>query len=159
MPSRLAPGHLHLTYELHLPEKWNKYTSLFRISQWPLGILGIAQASSTSQIATFAADFKAQLDELLPPDALIPLATNCIAFEEEGSRITMDIKDALPGVVIIPHVMGNKQLYLNTLVAELCSNILAGFSDIVITSLSGIISITYRSNRPENWSQSMAVMS
>ena len=131
MPTRLAAGHLLLTHEIFLPGDKLPDGSLIRLSQWPMGVIGIAQASSAAQLATLGADFKALLEEILPPDAFAPLATHCLAFQDADSRFTLDTKDAFSGVVVIPHDMGNKQLYLATLVAELCSALLAGFSDIV----------------------------
>jgi trafficking protein particle complex subunit 9 len=135
MPTQLLSGHLYLTHEVFAPRDRDTQASLIRMSQWPMGILGITEASSSSQLATLGADFKAQLEEILPPDPFIPLAKNCLAFQPENSQFTLDTKDASSGLVVIPHDMGDKQLYLNTLVAELCSVILAGFSDIVSGSL------------------------
>jgi hypothetical protein len=131
MPAQLANGHLLLSYEILHQGTRITDASLIRLSQWPMGVIGIAHTSSTDQLATLGADFKAQMEELLPPDAFAPLATHCLAFQEASSRFILDTKDAFAGVVVIPHDMGNKQLYLATLVAELCSAILAGFSDIV----------------------------
>ena len=37
----------------------------------------------------------------------------------------------LPGLVVIPSMMGNKKLYVGTLLADLCSNILAEFAAVV----------------------------
>jgi trafficking protein particle complex subunit 9 len=136
MPTQLASGHLLLTHEVFSPGDRHNRVSIARLSRWPMGILGIAQAASSAQLATVGANFKAQLEELMPPDSLLPLAKNCLAFQQEDSRFTLNTKDAFSGLVVIPHEMGNKQLYLSTLVAELCSTILAGFSDIVSGSLA-----------------------
>lgn len=97
-----------------------------------MAIIGITSITSSEQLATLGAEFKAQMEEILPPDGMIPLAQNCLAFQEESSSSTLDTKDAFSGLVVIPNDMGNKELYLSTLVAELCSTMLAGFSDLVI---------------------------
>jgi len=129
MPPRLAPGHLYLNHEIYDYRDGQRTIPLTSLSRTPMGVIGIARASSTDQLATLGANFKAQMEELLPPGTLFPLAKNCFAFQDEKSRFSLDTKDAFSGLVVIPHDMGNKQLYLITLIAELCSAILAGFSD------------------------------
>lgn len=68
---------------------------------------------------------------MFPPNSLFPLAQNCYVFEDGDS--TTNLGDPLPGLVVIPNVMGNKELYIGTLIAELCSNILGEFSNLVCT--------------------------
>ena len=52
-------------------------------------------------------------------------------FEEGDGNTNLNIGNNLPGLVVIPSMMGNKKLYIGTLLAELCSNILGEFSIIV----------------------------
>lgn len=131
MPSQLTTGHLLLAHEVWPARQKLEDNSLARVSQWPMAIIGITSLTSSSQLVTLGAEFKAQMEEILPPDTMIPLAQNCLAFQEESSSSTLDTKDAFSGLVVIPNDMGNKELYLSTLVAELCSSMLAGFSDLV----------------------------
>ena len=71
------------------------------------------------------------MTHLFPPNSLFPLAQNCYIFEDDDGSTTLNLGDSLPGLVVIPSVMGNKQLYIGTLLAELCSNVLGEFSNLV----------------------------
>ncbi|KZT42062.1 hypothetical protein SISSUDRAFT_980977 [Sistotremastrum suecicum HHB10207 ss-3] len=130
MPAVLAPGHIHLSFQSHPPPQWYYSLSLFRPSEFPLGVIGIADASSADSVSSVLAEFNASLKTLIPQDSFFPLATNLFAFEEEDGTASMEIGGSLPGAVVIPSVMGHKSIYIGTLIAELCSRILSGFSDL-----------------------------
>ena len=134
MPAPLAPGHIHLAFHSHPPPSWHYPLSLFRPAHFPLGVVGIADASSASSVSAVLAEFNALVRTLLPHDSMFPLATNLFAFEEVDGTASMEIGGTLPGAVVIPSVMGNKSIYIGTLLAELCSRILTGFADLVCRS-------------------------
>lgn len=62
---------------------------------------------------------------------MFPLARNCFVFEEGDGNLNFG--DNLSGVVVIPSLMGNKKLYIGTLLADLCSNVLGEFGVVVRT--------------------------
>lgn len=74
------------------------------------------------------------LNDLFPSGAIFPLANNCLVFEESDGSTNLTLGN-YPGLVVIPGMMGNKRLYVGTLIADLCSNILAEFAT-VVSSLS-----------------------
>jgi trafficking protein particle complex subunit 9 len=132
MPSPLSTGHLHLSFLSHPPPSWHTPLSLLRPSDFPLGIIGIAECSGSSSLSSILAQFNATVSNLFPPNSLFPLARNCYVFED-GDSSTTNLGDSSPGMVVIPGVMGNKELYVGTLIAELCSSILGEFSELVRT--------------------------
>ena len=134
MPSPLSTGHIHLSYPSHPPPSWHTSIALLRPSNFPLGVIGIAECPVSSPLSSILAQFNAALSDLFPANSLFPLAQNCYVFEDGDSSTTI-LGDSLPGMVVIPSVMGNKQLYIGTLIAELCSSILGEFSDLVRTPL------------------------
>ena len=105
--------------------------SLFRPSLFPLGVIGIASCSHADSLTFIAAEFNATVKDLFPPDSIYPLAKNCFVFEEDDGTANLNLGDHLPGLVIIPSMMGNKKENIETLLADLCSNILAEFSSVV----------------------------
>ena len=105
--------------------------SLFRPSLFPLGVIGIASCSHSDSLSSIAAEFNATVKDLFPPDSIYPLAKNCFIFEEDDGTANLNLGDHLPGLVIIPSMMGNKKENIETLLANLCSNILAEFSTVV----------------------------
>lgn len=58
------------------------------------------------------------------------MSSRCYVFDERDEP-NMSATIGSPQLAIIPSVMGNKQLYIGTLLAELCSDILADFSNLV----------------------------
>ena len=50
---------------------------------------------------------------------------------DESDEGNLNFTGDLPGVVVIPNVMGHKRLYIGTLLAGLCSNILEEFAMLV----------------------------
>jgi hypothetical protein len=105
--------------------------SLFRPSHFPLGVIGIASCSQTDSLYTITAEFNAAVKDLFPPNSMYPLAKSCFVFEEGDGTTNLNLGDHLPGLVIIPSMMGNKKENIETLLADLCSNILAEFSTVV----------------------------
>jgi len=74
--------------------------------------------------------FNAALLDIFPASDIYPLAKNCFVFEENDSTI-LDAGDCILGLVVIPSVMGNKKLYLGTLLADLCSQVLGELGMVV----------------------------
>lgn len=67
--------------------------------------------------------------ETFPPDSIFPLAKNCFTFEDgDGSA---SLGDNLPGLVVIPSIMGNKNIYIGTLLGDLCSHLLGELGHVV----------------------------
>ncbi|KAF8522281.1 TRAPP II complex [Hysterangium stoloniferum] len=128
MPAALSPGYLHLSYPSHPPPLWHAPLGLFRPSEFPLGIIGIAQTSSS--LTSILSQFNAEVAQLFSANPLFPLAQNCYVFEDEGNAAPANLGESHPGMVVIPNVMGNKEVYIGTLVSELCSSILAEFSNL-----------------------------
>ncbi|KAI0079931.1 Trs120-domain-containing protein [Panus rudis PR-1116 ss-1] len=133
MPNPLASGYLHLSFAFHPPPAAHAALSVFRPSEFPLGIIGIASCAQSDSLSDILARFTAIQNELFPTDSTYPLASNCFVFEETDDTTQVNLGDALPGLVIIPSMMGNKKIYLGTLLADLCSNILAEFSTLIQT--------------------------
>jgi trafficking protein particle complex subunit 9 len=146
MPSPLSTGHLHLSFPSHPPPSWHTPLALLRPSDFPLGIIGIAESPVSSTLSSLHAQFSSELSNLFPPNSLFPLAHNCYVFED-GDSSSANLGDSLPGMVVIPSVMGNKELYIGTLIAELCSNILGEFSNLVGTLHHDVFYLTI--SRPE----------
>jgi trafficking protein particle complex subunit 9 len=130
MPSPLASGHLYLSYTTHPLPSSHQSLSLFRPADFPLGVVGIASSSQNDSLSATLAQFNAMLTDLFPPGALFPLANNCLVFEESDGSTNLNLGNH-PGLVVIPAMMGNKRLYVGTLIADLCSNILAEFATVV----------------------------
>ncbi|KAI0054107.1 hypothetical protein FA95DRAFT_1591856 [Auriscalpium vulgare] len=133
MPSPKSKGHLHLSFPSHPPPISHWPMSLFRPSHFPLGVIGIATCSQTDSLSSISAEFNAAVNDLFPNDSLYPLANNCFVFEEGDGTTNLNLGDHLPGLVIIPSMMGNKKENIETLLADLCSNILAEFSTVLNT--------------------------
>jgi hypothetical protein len=131
MPNPLSRGHLHLSFPTHPPPALHSSLSLFRPSNFPLGVIGVASCSQNDSLSSILAQFNASISELFPSSSPFPLASNCFAFEEGDGNTNLNIGNELPGLVVIPSMMGNKKLYVGTLLADLCSNILGEFSNLV----------------------------
>lgn len=132
MPAPMSSGYLHLSYPSHPPPPWHTSLSLFRISHFPLGVIGIADCSNPdTPLTSVLAEFHAALDQCCPAESAFPLTSRCYAFEEgdENSQVNMASSD--PQLVVIPSVMGNKQVYVGTLISELCAEILSNFANLV----------------------------
>ena len=131
MPNPLATGHIHLAYPSHpLPSSYTPL-SLFRPSDFPLGVIGIATCSQNDSLSSILAHFNAAMSDLFPTGSTYPLASNCFVFEDSDDNTNLNLGNSLSGLVVIPSMMGNKKIYIGTLIADLCSNILAGFAGLV----------------------------
>ncbi|EJD06035.1 Trs120-domain-containing protein [Fomitiporia mediterranea MF3/22] len=133
MPNPLATGTLFLSFLRHPPSPSCGKLDLFRPSEFPLGVVGIANCSQSDALSSIYSQFNGTLAELFPPDSIFPLARNCFVFEEGDGNTNLNIGNHMPGLVVIPSMMGNKKLYIGTLLAELCSNILGEFSMMIKT--------------------------
>ncbi|KAG6879987.1 hypothetical protein C0992_008580 [Termitomyces sp. T32_za158] len=130
MPSPLSTGHLHLSFPTHPPPRSHLPLSLLRPSHFPLAVIGIAACSQNDSLVSTFAQFNSSLLDIFPSDGIYPLARNCFVFEE-GEDTNFNVGDNLPGLFILPSMMGNKKLYLGTLLADLCSQILGEFGILV----------------------------
>ncbi|KAI0306435.1 TRAPP II complex [Multifurca ochricompacta] len=138
MPSPKSKGYLRLCFPTHPPPSLHYAMSLFRPSHFSLGVIGIASCSQKDSISSITAEFNAAVKDLFPPDSIYPLAKSCFVFEENDGTTNLNLGDHLPGLVIIPSMMGNKKENIETLLADLCSNILAEFSTIFTTLESSL---------------------
>ena len=131
MPSPKSKGYIHLNYPSHPPPASHFNLSMFRPSLFPLGVIGIASCSRSDSLTSILAEFNAVMKEMFPSDSIYPLARNCFIFEEDDGSTNLNLGDLLPGLVVIPSAMGNKKENIETLLADLCSNLLGEFSTIV----------------------------
>lgn len=125
MPNPLSSGHLYLSYPSHPSPPRHMSLSLFRPSHFTLGIIGVAACSSSYSITSALEQFENTVLDISPEGSTFPLAKVCFAFEDEESARSTGLGNTLPGIVSIPSVMGNKKIYIGTLLADLCSHILA----------------------------------
>jgi hypothetical protein len=131
MPNPLSAGHLHLSFPSHPPPASHASLSLLRPSHFPLAVIGVGSCSQTDLLPSILAQFNLSLSEIFPPDSLYPLAKNCFVFEEGDGASNLNLGETTEGLVVIPSVMGNKKLYIGTLLADLCSQILGEFGVVV----------------------------
>ncbi|RDB21392.1 hypothetical protein Hypma_011623 [Hypsizygus marmoreus] len=130
MPSPLSTGYLQLSFPTHPPPRSHLPLSLLRPSHFPLAVIGVAACGKTDTLSSIFAQFNSALIDIFPSDGIYPLAKNCFVFEESEDT-NLNLSDNLPGLVVLPSMMGNKKLYIGTLVADLCSQILAEFGLLV----------------------------
>jgi trafficking protein particle complex subunit 9 len=142
MPNPLSSGYLYLSYPSHPTPPSHLSLSLFRPSHFTLGIIGITACSSSYSLASALEQFENAVLDISQDSSTFPLAKVCFAFEDEESTGNTGLGDTLSGIVSIPSMMGNKKLYIGTLLADLCSQILAEFGRMVRTILLYHISRT-----------------
>ncbi|KAI0375001.1 hypothetical protein BV20DRAFT_1041173 [Pilatotrama ljubarskyi] len=134
MPNhQLASGYLHLAYPSHPPPDSHTALSLFRTSDFPLVVIGIASCGENDSLATILTQYQTSLHEVFPRESMFPLASNCFVFEESDSTTNIHLGDNFPGLVVIPSVMGHKKTYIGTLVADLCSKVLVELATVMQT--------------------------
>ncbi|KZT09435.1 uncharacterized protein LAESUDRAFT_694916 [Laetiporus sulphureus 93-53] len=126
MPGPLASGHIHLSFSSHLPPPTRGALALFRPSDLPLGVIGIASCSHSDALPSTLSSFTNTLRELSSNGTSFETPGRCLVFEESDANL--DVGDGFPGLVVIPSVMGHKRMYIGTLLAELCSDILGEFA-------------------------------
>ncbi|KAF7338264.1 hypothetical protein MVEN_02051700 [Mycena venus] len=131
MPSPLSTGYLHLSFPTHPPPFSHLPLSLLRPSNFPLAVIGLAACSKTDSLPSVLAEFNAALLDIFPAGGMYPLAKNCFVFEEGEGNTNVNLGDNVPGLVVIPSMMGNKKLYIGTLLADLCSHVLGEFGMLV----------------------------
>ncbi len=131
MPSPLSTGHLHLSFPTHPPSSLHYPFSLLRPSHFPLAVIGVASSSRANALNLIHSQFSSALLDVFPASNLYPLARACFVFEENDSATNLNAGDSPPGIVVIPSMMGNKKLYIGTLLADLCSQILGEFGSVV----------------------------
>lgn len=128
-PSLLA-GNLYLSYPTHPPPEWHTPLALFRPSHFPLGVIGITEYSDEAVLADVSAEFKATLSEYFPTGSPFPFATKCYAFET-GELGNASLGSTTSEVMVIPSLMGHKEVYVGTLISQICADILGYFADMV----------------------------
>jgi len=131
MPNPLSSGYLYLSYPSHPTPPSHLPLSLFRPSHFTLGIIGIAACSSSYSLTSALEQFENAVLDIFQDVSTFPLAKVCFAFEDEESSGNAGLREPLSGIVSIPSMMGNKKLYIGTLLADLCSHILAEFGRVV----------------------------
>ena len=132
MPNhQLASGYLHLAYPSHPPPDSHAPLSLFRTSDFPLAVLGIASCGPSDSLASILTQFQTSVHDTFPRESMFPLARNCFVFEESDSSTNINLGDTFPGLVVIPSVMGHKKTYIGTLIADLCSKVLVELATMV----------------------------
>ncbi|KAG8937942.1 hypothetical protein FRC00_008884 [Tulasnella sp. 408] len=144
MPAPMSNGYLHVSYPSHPPPPWHTSLSLFRMSHFPLGVIGIADCSNPdTPLTSVLAEFHAALEQYFPMESAFPLASRCYAFEEGDGNSQMNMASGDPRLVVIPSVMGNKQVYVGTLISELCAEILSSFANLAkaLESPSGLAAL------------------
>jgi hypothetical protein len=132
MPTQgpLATGHLHLSFPSHPPPEVQQPLSLFRLSAFPLGIIGVASCSSDPFSKTLK-QFEETLNDIRPQGSIFPLVQQCFAFEDEGGDGSQ-LTDHVSGVEAIPSMDTKKtKLHIGTLLASICSRILGELSLLV----------------------------
>lgn len=143
MPNPLSTGHLQLSFPTHPPPRSHLPLSLLRPSHFPLAVIGIGVCTQAESLASMFSQFNDSLADIFHPDGIYPLEKNCFVFEE-GDDTSITLGSDLPGLVVIPSVMGNKKLYIGTLLADLCSQILGEFG-VVVCLLTLFVLLSLRS--------------
>ncbi|KAJ7097903.1 TRAPP II complex [Mycena belliarum] len=131
MPNPLSTGYLHLSFPTHPPPFSHLPLSLLRPSNFPLAVIGLAVCSNTDSLPSILSQFNAALLDIFPAGGMYPLAKNCFVFEEGEENTNLNLGNSLPSLVVIPSMMGNKKLYVGTLLADLCSHVLGEFGSLV----------------------------
>jgi trafficking protein particle complex subunit 9 len=154
MPGPLASGHVHLSFPSNSLPASHSQLSIFRPSDFPLGVVGIATCSEGEMMRTIQEQFITILNETFPEGSVFPLANNCLVFEEGDSDTNLGTHS---GLVVIPGMMGNKKLYIGTLLADLCSNILSEFTSVVSRAILVIMSELMVGDRYKFWNPPWAM--
>jgi len=136
-PARFMPkdalqtGHLHLSFITHPPTPALNSLSLLRPSLFPLAAIGIACATHSDSLPALQADFSSTLLDRFPAESTYPVARNCFVFDEGDGTTDINVGEKLSGLVVIPGIMGNKRVYIGTLLADMCSSILGELALVV----------------------------
>lgn len=156
MPPPPFNGHLHLHYVSHPPPVWHHSISLFRPSEFPLGVVGISVCTNSTVLHELHGDFNSRVAQLYPHGSPYPLAKICFAFEEGSEHVHLNTADN--GVELIPSVLGgNKKVqHIGMLLAGLCSHILASFSILVSTYFHAYPLLTKHTCSRKPWNHLVA---
>ncbi|KAL0946868.1 hypothetical protein HGRIS_013034 [Hohenbuehelia grisea] len=133
LPRRNTTAHLYLSFPSHPPPHSHGPLSLFRPSHFPLAVIGIASSEDASAFPEIQSSFDDLLSDMFPPGAMFPLAKNCFVFETGEGASSVNLTDKVPGVVVIPNMLGKQKLYLETLLVDLATHILGEFGVLVQT--------------------------
>lgn len=130
MPSPLASGYLHLSFTSHPTSPAQAPLYLFRPSLFNHAVVGVASCTPSYTSEAAQEQLENIFIDIFPESSTPPPSKVCFVFQSEDSA-GGNINDVPPGLVLIPSVMGNKKLYIGTLLADLCSQILGEFGRVV----------------------------
>jgi hypothetical protein len=131
MPSPLSTGYLQIKFPTHPPPQTHALLSLLRPSHFPLAVIGVASCAHSDSLESISGQFDVLVSDVFPKGSLFPLAKHLFVFEEGDTNSSSHLMESLPSVSVIPSLMGNKKLYIGTLLADVCSHVLRGFGDLV----------------------------
>ncbi|KIL69772.1 hypothetical protein M378DRAFT_190156 [Amanita muscaria Koide BX008] len=132
MPNSLSTGRILLSFPTLPPPASHLPLSLFRPSHFPLAVIGVAACSHREALPSIHAQFGESLIDIFPPGSIFPLVKTCFVYDESDEG-NLNLTDDLHDFVVIPSAMGNKKLYIGTLLADLCSNVLGEFAAVAQT--------------------------
>ena len=130
MPNPSSTGQIILNFPTHPPPLSHHPLLLFRPSHSPLAVIGVTVCARSESLASLHAQFGESLIDVFPPGSVFPLAKNCFVYDESDGG-GLNLTGGLPGLIIIPSAMGNRRLYIGTLLANLVSNVLGEFAAVV----------------------------
>ncbi|KAI6022691.1 TRAPP II complex [Pisolithus marmoratus] len=130
MPSPLSSGHLHLSFTSHPTSPAQTPLYLFRPSHFNHAVIGVASCTSSYTLEAAQEQLENILIDIFPGSSTSPPSKVCFVFQSEDNA-SGNSSEVPPGLVLIPSVMGNKKLYIGTLLADLCSQILGEFGRVV----------------------------
>ncbi|KAI6005920.1 TRAPP II complex [Pisolithus albus] len=130
MPSPLSSGYLHLSFTSHPTPPAQAPLYLFRPSLFNHAVIGLASCTPFYTPEAAQEQLENIVLDIFPESSTSSPSKVCFVFQSEDSA-SGNINDVPPGLVIIPSVMGNKKLYIGTLLADLCSQILSEFGRVV----------------------------
>ncbi|KAG1715706.1 hypothetical protein ID866_1469 [Astraeus odoratus] len=129
MPSPLSTGYLHLSFTSHPSSPAHDPLYLFRPSLFHHAVIGFATPSASNTPEAVLEQFENILIDI-SSNSTCPLAKVCFVFQNEDSA-SGNLGEIPRRVVLIPSVMGNKKLYIGTLLADLCSQVLGEFGRVL----------------------------
>ncbi|KAI6099877.1 TRAPP II complex [Pisolithus croceorrhizus] len=130
MPSPLSSGYLHLSFTSHPTSPAQAPLYLFRPSFFSHAVIGVASCTPSYTPEAAREQLENILIDIFPESSASSPSKVCFVFQSEVST-SGNINEVPSGLVIIPSVMRNKKLYIGTLLADLCSQILGEFGRVV----------------------------
>lgn len=134
MPNPLSSGYLHLSFSSRPSSPTHDSLYLFRPSLFNHAVIGVTAYSSTYTPDAAFEQLENVISDISPENSAFPFSKMCFMFQNEDSG-SGSLHDSPPGVVVIPSVMGNKKLYIGTLLADLCSQVLGEFGRVVCSPI------------------------